>query len=242
MPRPVSRFGPLAGILALTVVFAVVAAVAWYAQVWRAPPDSSVGAELFPVTGLLIGGLVFALRPPWWVRVFALTSLALVAIAFNLVWFSSIDATNLHFTIRRIDGGRLASQYKQDHHWLIQRKRAHFVMHEELKGREVRFVKGFGLDRRTMLILNELSALVEMDRPAFPLPSARGLRSRYAHRIMSKDHSSYKGEEQSFRMVGITKGASEAEYFVAVNLDGVDFVIPDSVWESVARQQMLRPR
>ena len=38
-------------------------------------------------------------------------------------------------------------------------------------------------------------------------------------------------------MVGITKGAEEAEYFVVLEVEGVDFVIPDSVWEAIGRGQ-----
>ena len=54
------------------------------------------------------------------------------------------------------------------------------------------------------------------------------------HRLYSPD---WAGEERLYRMVCITEGAEKAEYFVVLEVGGVDFVIPDSVWEAIGRRR-----
>ena len=237
MSRPVPRFGPLAGILALTFVFAVVAAVAWRAQAWRSPPDSSVGAELFPVTGLLIGGLVLALRPTWWVRVFALTSPALVAIAFNLVWFPAIDGANGFYSFHVQPDNRLAARYLNHNHTTVSLKATHFLLADYVRGKQIRYIAAWTLSRRDLLLLAEPLEILDVPSPGYQLPTAQELWGTYEHRTIGV-YTDLKGEEQA-RVAVITEHAESAEYFVVVLLDGIDFVIPDRVWEREARRQIL---
>ena len=110
-------------------------------------------------------------------------------------------------------------------------------MADLLEGKQIRYIEGVWLSKWRLAALAEPSEIVEVDPPDYPLPTAQQLWNRYPNRKFRLHSSDWMGEKRLYRMVGIEEGAEKAEYFVVLEIEGVDFVIPDSVWEAIGRRR-----
>ena len=167
-----------------------------------------------------------------------MATLVVVAIVLNALWFPVIDGRNPGYSFRWQEDDLLSSRYRKHDHWIPRQKSAYFVMADLLEGRQIRYIEGSQLDKWRLAALTEPSEIVDLAPPGYALPTARELWSHYPNRKYRLHSPNWKGEKRLYRMVGITKDAEKAEYFVVLEVDGVDFVIPDLVWEAIGR----RPR
>ncbi len=211
-------------------------------RVWRPPLESLYSVALLLLTGLALGVFARLRRPSWQVRAAAVVGLAVSAILLNVLWFSSIDRSNENFSFRRQADNRLASRYENHHHQIPLQTSAHFVMADFLRRKQIRYIEGSQLQPWRLLALSGASEIVELSAPGFPLPTARQLMDRYSTRHSVVDPPDRTGGPHQYRLVGITDGAQTAEYFVVLAVDGIDFVIPDSVWKAEGRRRLLPRR
>jgi hypothetical protein len=239
MLRSAARTELRRGIVGLLLIAAIVFALGLHWRVWQPPLESLSSVALLPLSGLGLGIFGRLRRPSWQVRAAAVVGLALSAILLNLLWFASIDRSNENFSFRRQADDRLASRYESHHHQIPLQTSAHFVMADLLRQKQVRYIQGSQLQPWRLLALSGASEIVEVSAPGFPLPTARQLMDRYSTRDSVTRWPDWTGGPPHYRMVGITDGAETAEYFVVLALDGVDFVIPDSVWKAEGRRQLL---
>jgi hypothetical protein len=237
MPRTPPRFAPPWGILGSTLVAGVVVVIAHDLLVWRLPQVSPHGVGLIMLAGLGLGIFGLLRRLSWQLRAALLAALVTAAIVLNPLLFRAIDRGNPGYSFRRQEDDLLSTRYHKHDHWIPRQKSAYFVMADLLEGRQIRYIEGSQLARWRLAALTRPSEIVELAPPDHPLPSARQLWSRYPHRKHRLYSADWKGEERLYRMVGITEGAEQAEYFVVLEVDGVDFVVPDSVWEAIGREQ-----
>jgi hypothetical protein len=237
MPRTSSRFAPPWGIFGSTIVAGIVVVIAHDLLVWQLPRVSPHGVGLIMLAGLALGVFGLLRRPSWQLRTASLATLVLAAIVLNPFWFRAIDRTNLGYSFRLQEDDFLSTRYYKHDHWIPRQASAYFVMADLLKGKQIRYIEGVWLSKWRLAALAEPSEIVELDRPDYPLPSAQQLWNRYPHRKHRLYAADWHGEEKLYRMVGIIQGAEQAEYFVVLEVDGVDFVIPESVWEAIERGQ-----
>jgi hypothetical protein len=196
-----------------------------------------VGVGLIMLTGLGLGVFGLLRRPAWRLRTASVAMLVVAAIVVNLLWFRAIDRANGQYSLQLQEDDLLSSRYFNHDHWIPRQKSAYFVMADLLEGKQIRYIKGSQLSRWRLAALAEPSEIVELDPPDYPLPTAQQLWNRYPKRKHWLHSPSWRGEERHYRMAGITRGAEKAEYFVVLEVEGVDFVIPDSVWEEIGRGQ-----
>ena len=206
-------------------------------RVWQIPRESPHGVWLIIFAGLGLGVFGLLGRPSWQLRAALLATLLVAAIVLNLLWIRETDRSMGPHGLRLQEDDRLSSRYFNHYHWIPRRHGAHFAMADLLKGKQIRYIEGSQLGRWRLAALAEPSEIVEKDPPSYPLPTPQQLVDRYPTRKYWLYSPNWKGHEQLYQMAGITKGAKQAEYFVVLEVDGVDFVIPDSVWEAIGREQ-----
>lgn len=237
MPSTSCRFAPPLGILPSTMTAAIVVLIAHDLLVWKLPRVIPVEIGLIMLAGLGLGVFGLLRRPSWRLRTALLATLVVAAVVVNLMWFREIHRANGPSSFRLQEDDLLSSRYFNHHHWIPRQKGAYFVMADLLKGKQIRYIKGSQLDKWRLAALAEPSEIVGLEPPDYPLPTAQQLWNRYPKRRYWLKSPSWRGEEKQYRMAGITKGAETAEYFVVLAVGGVDFVIPDSVWEEIGRGQ-----
>ena len=243
MPRTSSRFAPPWGIFGSTIVAGIVVVIAHDLLARQLPRVSPHGVGLIMLAGLGLGVFGLLRRPSWPLRAALVAALVVAAIVLNPFWFRAIDRTNLGYSFRRQEDDLLSTRYYKHDHWIPLQKGGYFVMADLLRGKQIRYIEGAQLSKWRLAALAEPSEIVDVDPPGYPLPTAQQLWDRYPNRKYRMYFPDWKGEEKLYRMVGITKGAEKAEYFVVLELEGVDFVIPDSVWEAIGRRRgPLGPR
>lgn len=243
MARTSYRFARPWGSLGSTIMAGIVVVIAHDLLVWQLPRVSPHGVGLIMLAGLGLGVFGLLHRPSWRLRAALVATLVVAAIVLNSFWFRAIDRTNLGYSFRRQEDDLLSTRYYKHDHWIPRQKSAYFVMADLLEGKQIRYIEGSQLGKWRLAALAKPSEIVEMAPPSYPLPTAQQLWNRYPHREHWLHSPDWKGEERFYRMVGITQGAEEAEYFVVLEVDGVDFVIPDSVWEAIGRRRgPLGPR
>jgi hypothetical protein len=216
-----------AGLLALCI----------HLKVWLPPLVHPGGMFALVGAGIVLGIIGIAWRPSARVRAAAIAALVLAATAANLAWFRTLDRSNRRHTLVRQIDGRLDRRYREHLHWIPSRSAAYFLFGEAMAGKQVRLVPGTRLLPWRFLALSGAAEVAEIPPPAFSLPSARALEGHYLHRNLKPIPRS---GEPPYRVVGIIEGAQAAGYFVAVSIDGVDFVIPGPVWEAIGSAQRAR--
>jgi hypothetical protein len=239
MLRSAARAELRRGIPGLLLIAVTFLALGLHWRVWRPPLESLGGVALLLFAGLGLGIFGRLRRLSWQVRAAAVVGLAASAILLNVLWFHSIDRRNENFSFRRQADDRLVSRYENHHHRIPLQTGAHFVMADFLKQKRIRYIQGPKLEPWRLLALSEASEIVEVSDPGFSLPTARQLTDRYSTRYSVTYSPDWRGGLHHYRMVGIIDGAETAEYFVVLAVDGVDFVIPDSVWKAEGRRQLL---
>ena len=237
MPHAPYRFLSPRGIFGPTIVAGVFVPIALYFRVWEIPRVSPHGVGLILLAGLALGVFGLLRRPSWRLRTASVAALVVAAIVLNLLWFREIDRTNGRSSFRLQKDDLLSHRYLNHSHWIPRQAGAHFLMADLLEGKQIRYIEGAQLGKWRLAVLAEPSEIVEVDPPGYPLPTPRQLEDRYPHRKYRLHSPTWRGEERLYEMVGITRGAEEAEYFVVLEVEGVDFVIPDSVWEAMGRGQ-----
>jgi len=237
MPRASSRFVPPWGIFPSTFVAGIVAVIAHDLLAWQLPRVSPHGVGLIMLAGLALGVFGLLRRPSWRLRTALVTALVVAATFVNPFWFRAIDRVNLGYSFRRQEDDLLSTRYYKHDHWIPRQASAYFVMADLLEGKQIRYIEGAWLSKWRLAALAGPSEIVEVDPPGYALPTAQQLWNRYPNRKFRLHSPDWGGEERLYRMVGITEGAEEAEYFVVLEVEGVDFVIPDSIWEAIDRRQ-----
>ncbi len=233
MPRASSRWALPWGIFGSTIAAAIVVAIAHDLLVWQLPRVRPHGTGLIMLAGLGLGVFGLLRRPSWQLRAVLVAALVLAAVIVNPFWFRAIDRTTPGYSLRRQEDDLLSTRYRKHDHWIPRQKSVYFVMADLLAGKQIRYIEGSQLDKWRLAALAEPSEIVDLDPPDHPLPSAEQLWNRYPNRRFQLHSPDWAGEERLYRMVGITEGAERAEYFVVLEVDGVDFVIPDSVWRAI---------
>ncbi len=221
------------------IVAGVFVVMALYFRVWQIPRESPHAVGLIILAGLGLGVFGLLRRPSWQLRAASLATLLVAAIVLNLLWIRETDRRNGRHAFEVQEDDYLSSRYFNHYHWIPRQQGAYFVMADLLKGKQIRYIEGSQLGRWRLAALAEPSEIVEKDPPSYPLPTPQQLEDLYPNRKYWLHLPSWRGQERLYQMVGITRGAKEAEYFVVLEVDGVDFVIPDSVWEAIGRDQTI---
>jgi hypothetical protein len=237
MPRESSPFALPWSVSRSTIAAGIVVAIARALLVWQLPRVGPHGVGLIMLAGLGLGVFGLLRRPSWQTRSILVSALVVAAVVVNLLWFREIDREDSKSSFRRQEDDLLSTRYYEHHHWIPRQKSAYFVMADLLEGRQIRYIEGSQLSKWRLAALAEPSEIVELDPPDYPLPTAQQLADRYPYRPYQLYSPRWRGEERLYQMVGITEGAEKAEYFVVLEVEGVDFVIPDSVWEAMGRGQ-----
>jgi hypothetical protein len=242
MARAAAGSGSFRAALGLALLAGVFLAFAIHWQVWTRPSASGAGILLLVLSGLVLGVFGLLRRPSWQVRGAAVASLVVATSVLNAVWLPALDRNNKHYSLVLQEDDRLARRYADHHHWIPHQKSGYFLLAEFLEGKQIRYVEGTQLSPWRLLTLVRASEVVEIPPPDYPLPSPQELVDRFRERHLQKYSPNWKGEERSYRMVGIVDRAESADYFVVLALQGIDFVIPGPIWESVGLQQIMRQR
>ena len=227
------RSDPTRGLLgaALVAIGGVALSVSW--AVSRPPPDHPGGILTLLLAGLGFGLLGLFRRPSWQVRAGCVAALVLAAIALNLIWFPAIDQDNTNFSFARQPDGQLKRRYFEHHHWIPRRKLAYYWTGNLVANRPVEWIRGSQLLPRLLLTLSRASQVTEIGAPDV-LPAPVGLAQR--HKLQGSGQViRWKGKDRSWRLVHI-RGAASASSFVAVQIDGLDYVIAEPVWTSETRR------
>jgi hypothetical protein len=231
-------FGDIAG---LALIAIATLALAWLGEVQRPPAASPYGIGLVVLAGGGLGVFAWLRRPSWPLRAAAAAGLATLSIALNLLWFAEINRTNEnHFFQRQPDS--LLARYHRHSHMIARRKSAYLLMADYLEGKPVRWVGGGRLAPWRLFALSQVSEIAEIPPPGRRLPTAQELADAYENRVLEFHPRRWYGEEHPYRIVGITQAAATADYFVVLEVQGVDFVIPNTVWETFPQRREPRAR
>ncbi len=216
-------------------------ALACLGEVQRPPAASPYGIGLVVLAGGGLGVFTWLRRPSWPLRAAAAAGLATLSIALNLLWFAEINRANKnHFFQRQPDS--LLGRYHRHPHLIARRKSAYLLMADYLEGKPVRWVDGAKLTPWRLFALSQPSEIAEIPPPQRRLPTAEQLADAHENRVLQFHPLRSHGEERPYRIVGITEEAATADYFVVLGVQGVDFVIPNAVWEALTRQRKARAR
>jgi hypothetical protein len=209
--------------LALLAALCLALGLAW--EVWRLPPVSARGIHLLLLAGLGLAVLDRLRRPGWRMRAAGVGGLVGMATVLNLLWFPGIDDAIGAYGLQRQPDDRLLSRYRDNPHSIPRRNAQHLLMAEFLEGKPVRAVAGSQIVPWRLKALSRPSSIVSVPLPEGGLPSAWALLHDRPLRVVR----SWGGGRQI--AIGITEGAEQAASFVVVRLEGVEIIVPDSVWQ-----------
>lgn len=99
----------------------------------------------------------------------------------------------------------------------------------------MRWVRSEKISPRRLLVLARADRLVEIDEPGSWVPGPDEWSERY-ETIFLELRTRQPGGLVHDRVVGVTDGAEQAEWFVVLEREGTTLAIPDRVWESERRR------
>jgi hypothetical protein len=204
-------------------------------RAWLPPPEHLAGLVLLPIWGLALGVFAWRTRPGWQARAVGLGGLVLAGIAINAFWLPGMQAAARDAPLGLRAHSDLLSRTLTSWHPLISTRSLHLALRRLVEGREVRWVRSEKISPRRLLVLARADRLVEIDEPGSWVPGPDEWSERY-ETIFLELRTRQPGGLVHDRVVGVTDGAEQAEWFVVLEREGTTLAIPDRVWESERRR------